>query len=224
MKFFIAFAALVAVAVAVPVNRPAVNDYAELEEIIAAINSPSTDPATAALLEQQLLEIVSAANPVAVGPAIIEEHEAAIIDRPLPSPVDISPVLIEPQPELIDLTPVVEEQPSLELRPPVKPEGVVVHETYASSPLVKIIVNVANPSDVATQEIIAPSPVQVIEAPEAEAVIIPEPIIMPSPVQIVEKPTIPIAIIEDVAAPLEPVAVGNPIFPAPVITIPEILN
>ncbi|MDK0634173.1 hypothetical protein P5E82_14985, partial [Clostridium perfringens] len=128
MKFFIAFAALVALSVAGPVTKPVNAELAQLEAIIAAINSPNTDPATAALLEQQLFDIISAVNPIDVGPVIIPEP---VIQ---PEPVDISPVIVAPQPD------------GGAVSNPIVPSPVVIGEIPAGAPapLVQIIVNIKN--------------------------------------------------------------------------------
>ncbi|XP_022116749.2 uncharacterized protein LOC110994433 [Pieris rapae] len=99
MKFFIAFAALTALAVAVPVQKPINHNEAHLQAILEAINSPHTDPATAALLEQQLESILGELKPIIdqspalveeadninIGPALLDEHE----------PISTDPALIE---------------------------------------------------------------------------------------------------------------------------------
>ncbi|XP_047509769.1 uncharacterized protein LOC125052778 isoform X2 [Pieris napi] len=99
MKFFIAFAALTALAVAVPVQKPINHDEAYLQAIMDAINSPHTDPATAALLEQQLESILAEQKPIIdpspilvdeaeninIGPAFVDENE----------PISTDPALIE---------------------------------------------------------------------------------------------------------------------------------
>uniref|UniRef100_A0A2A4IXU8 Uncharacterized protein n=1 Tax=Heliothis virescens TaxID=7102 RepID=A0A2A4IXU8_HELVI len=173
MKFFIAFAALVAVAVASPLSKPVNAELAELEAIIAAINSPSTDPATAELLEQQLFDIINAVNPIAVGPAIIPEPEIQ------PEPVDISPVIIAPQPDGGAVT------------NPIVPSPVVIGEIPAGSPapLVQIIVNIKN-ANTPVGPAIVPTPVDVVETP-VEPVDVVE--IAPVPVEpvIIETPVVP---------------------------------
>ncbi|CAH0695999.1 unnamed protein product [Spodoptera exigua] len=167
MKFFVAFVALVAITVASPVSKPVDHDLAHLEAIIAAINSPSTDPATAALLEQQLFDIVSAVSPVDVGPAIVPQPEQEPVEE---IAQDI------PQPDFGAVTnPVV---PSPVVVGPI-PEG-------APSPLVQIIVNINHASK--------PEPIPIGPVPEPVD-IVPEPVVEPEPVPVepvqVEVPSLP---------------------------------
>ncbi|XP_035434935.2 uncharacterized protein LOC118265824 [Spodoptera frugiperda] len=109
MKYFFVISLLVAVASARMV-KPTNSELAELEEIIAAINSPSTDPATAAALEEMLLDALGIKpEPVQVGPAVIDATHPisigpAIIDYPLPEgalveePIVPTPVIVAPAP------------------------------------------------------------------------------------------------------------------------------
>ncbi|XP_021183141.3 calphotin [Helicoverpa armigera] len=176
MKFFIAFAALVALAVASPVTKPVNAELAQLEAIIAAINSPNTDPATAALLEQQLFDIISAVNPIEVGPVIIPEPVIK------PEPVDISPVIVAPQPD------------GGAVSNPIVPSPVVIGEIPAGAPapLVQIIVNIKN-ANTPVGPAIVPTPVDVVDVVDVPV----EPVdvveVAPVPVEpvIVETPIIP---------------------------------
>ncbi|XP_047030704.1 calphotin-like [Helicoverpa zea] len=176
MKFIIAFAALVALAVAGPVTKPVNAELAQLEAIIAAINSPNTDPATAALLEQQLFDIISAVNPIDVGPVIIPEPVIK------PEPVDISPVIIAPQPD------------GGAVSNPIVPSPVVIGEIPAGAPapLVQIIVNIKN-ANTPVGPAIVPTPVDVVDVVDVPV----EPVdvveVAPVPVEpvIVETPIIP---------------------------------
>ncbi|XP_068620228.1 magnetosome-associated protein MamJ-like [Battus philenor] len=178
MKLFIAFALFAVAAAGVLPPALVASDNPEIQEIIAAIQSPSTDPATAAALEHQLLEILGLfkPEPIQVGPAIVEED----------SPISIGPAIIDfPLP---DGGAVTEVQPE-----PVQPAPVA---PAASAPLVQLILNVnapnfpGSPVSVESNPQPAPSPVQVIE----EAENLPEPIIVidrpivAEPVIVVENP------------------------------------
>ena len=196
MKFFIAFAALVAVAVATPVLKPETSEAAELEAIIAAIQSPNTDPATAGLLEELLEQIIGAVvnpEPIAVGPAIIENE-----------PISVGPAIIESQP--ISVGPAIIDfplpdggavsAPAETVVTPVEASPVVIGpmpEGASSAPLVQIIVNVNQAADSAT---IPVAPVVVPEAIEAV-----------DPVIVVENP-------------YEPISVGPAIVDFPIIAQP----
>lgn len=91
MKFFIVFALCVAAASARMIGPiSAVDEEDQLKEIIAAINSPSTDPATAASLQQMLNDLLGLNEhaPISVGPAIVDQFEPisvgpAIVDEPV---------------------------------------------------------------------------------------------------------------------------------------------
>ncbi|PZC83115.1 hypothetical protein B5X24_HaOG208588 [Helicoverpa armigera] len=83
MRFLIAFALIAAVASAAVRPTPAGAELAELQEIIAAIQSPSTDPATAAALEEMLLDVLGVKpEPVAVGPAITTGCFVKVLRKP----------------------------------------------------------------------------------------------------------------------------------------------
>ncbi|XP_068620230.1 magnetosome-associated protein MamJ-like [Battus philenor] len=161
MKLVIAFALFaVAAARVLPPALPVTSEDPEIQEIIAAIQSPSTDPATAAALELQLLEILGLfkPEPIQVGPAIVEEG----------SPISIGPAIVDfPLPDGAE----TEVQPE-----PAAPA--------ASAPLVQLILNVnapnfpGSPVSVESNPQPAPSPVQVVE--EAEN--------LPEPVIVVEQP------------------------------------
>lgn len=126
MKYFLAIALLVSVASARMVKpTPTSDDVAQIQEIIAAILNPSTDPATAVALEEMLLDVLGVKpEPVQVGPAFIDAPEetppspAAEVAAPTPksplvqiivninhasadvSPVDVGPAVIpRPVPE-----------------------------------------------------------------------------------------------------------------------------
>ncbi|XP_045537373.1 calphotin-like [Papilio machaon] len=200
MKFFVAFALLVAAASA-SILPPAViaSTNPEVQEILASIQSPSTDPATAAALEQLLLEVLGIAKPepIQVGPAIVDEYE----------PIHVGPAIVD-EFEPIHVGPAIVPFPI--------PDGGAVTEVEAtpvmpapsaSAPLVQIILNVNAAANVPGSPVVvetnpaAPTPVQVVE--EAE---------VPEPVIVVDQPVV-----------AEPVIVA-PVLPSPVVVLPDILN
>ncbi|KAF9424952.1 hypothetical protein HW555_000253 [Spodoptera exigua] len=199
MKFFVAFVALVAITVASPVSKPVDHDLAHLEAIIAAINSPSTDPATAALLEQQLFDIVSAVSPVDVGPAIVPQPEQEPVEE---IAQDV------PQPDFGAVTnPVV---PSPVVVGPI-PEG-------APSPLVQIIVNInhaSKPEPIPIGPVVEPEPVDIVEVEPVPVQVVD---VKPEPVDIVPEP-----VVEPEPVPVEPVQVEVPTLPEPAV-LPDELN
>ncbi|XP_026743436.1 calphotin-like [Trichoplusia ni] len=95
MKYFVAIALIAAVASATYVRpTPVSAELAEIQEIVAAINSPSTNPATAAALEEMLWDVLGVnPEPISVGPAIVD---FPIAPAPVvnPTPVAPSPVSI----------------------------------------------------------------------------------------------------------------------------------
>ncbi|XP_073953152.1 uncharacterized protein isoform X2 [Choristoneura fumiferana] len=203
MKFAIAFAAFVAVAVASPYLKPIDTSLAELEAIVTAIQSPSTDPATAALLEQQLAELLEAhlpspaPAPVVIDPAPITIGPA-IIDFPLP---DGGAVTAEPNPAVVEPSPAA-----------VVPAPVVVGDVDGS-PLVQIIVNINS----ANSGAVAGAPAAVSPAPAAPPTVVPSPVVvLPTPVHVAEPAPV-------VIAP-EPIQIGNPIIPEPIVLLPDTLN
>ncbi|XP_026763165.1 uncharacterized protein LOC113521725 [Galleria mellonella] len=213
MKSFVALVALVAVAVAVPAHKPTVSDDAQLAAVIAAIQSPSTDPATAALLEQQLAQILGL-EPISVGPALVDPEPIVVSPPIVNPPVVVSPPVVEPpvaQPPVVVLPP-----PAPAPQPAPQPES-------NSSPLVQIILNinqaesgpVSVPPGVALVPEIIGEPVQIVEAPEVV-----------DPVQIVEAPAVvdPVNVVDGPAGPVEPIIVAPPIISTPVITLPDQLN
>ncbi|KAJ8717364.1 hypothetical protein PYW08_005763 [Mythimna loreyi] len=205
MKFFLAFVLIASVASAAVRPSPiATAEMAELQEIIAAIQSPSTDPATAAALEDMLLDILGL-KPVDVGPVIINPVEG----------ISVGPAIIPfPLPDGGEVTAVEE---------PVAPAPVVVAPAptpSASSPLVQIIVNVnqaasspvaVSPVDIVAPEI-QPEPVQVVDvAAEPE----PSPISPPIAVN-------PIVVNPEVSEPIPP-PISPPIAVHPIGVIPAVM-
>lgn len=90
MQFLFVFTICVAAASARMIGPiSALDDQEQLKEIIAAINSPNTDPATAASLQDMLNELLGLNEhvPISVGPAIVDELTPisvgpAIVDEP----------------------------------------------------------------------------------------------------------------------------------------------
>ncbi|CAH1640386.1 unnamed protein product [Spodoptera littoralis] len=166
MKYFLAIALLVSVASAGMVKpTPGSNEVAQIQEIIAAILNPNTDPATAVALEEMLLDVLGVKpEPVAIGPAII--------DYPLP-----------------EEAPVVPPSPAAEVAAPVPKSPlvqIIVNINHASADVSPVDLGpaiiprpVPEPGHI---EDIVPEPVHVVDAaPEpVEPVIIGEPI-LPSP-------------------------------------------
>uniref|UniRef100_A0A2A4K4U9 Uncharacterized protein n=1 Tax=Heliothis virescens TaxID=7102 RepID=A0A2A4K4U9_HELVI len=208
MRFLIAFALIAAVASAAVRPTPAAAELAELQEIIAAIQSPSTDPATAAALEEMLLDVLGVKpEPIAVGPAIVDAGS---------EPISVGPAIIDfPLP---DGGAVVEE-------PVVVPAPAVIEPApaAASTPLVQIILNInqaaAEASPIAVNpavvpEAIQPTPVHVVDS-------------IAEPVQVVEVapvPAEPVQVVEAAPVPVEPVVIGTPVLPEAAVVLPEELN
>ncbi|XP_026763433.1 calphotin-like [Galleria mellonella] len=202
MKYFVILA-LVATVASAAVNRPIKPTVvpSEIQEIIAAINNPSTDPATAAALEQLLLDFYGVeGSPISVGPVIVENPEL--------EPISVDPVIVDP---------VI-----------VNPSPVAVPES-SSAPLVQLILNinqvqpgpVAVPPSVAVVPEIVGEPVQIVDsAPETVQVV------DSLPVQIVESPAAvdPVQVVESAPTPIEPIIVATPVLPSPVVPLPAQLN
>ncbi|XP_026763449.2 cytadherence high molecular weight protein 3-like isoform X2 [Galleria mellonella] len=149
MKFFVALVAVVAVAVASPVSRSRINNN-QLAAIIEAIQSPLTDPSTAALLEQQLQQILESLESISVGPVIVNPAPEPIVVgpgviefpviEPSPEPIVVSPPIVDPP--VVVSPPVVEPptaQPPVVVLPPPAPEPEV---ESSSAPLVQLILNI----------------------------------------------------------------------------------
>ncbi|XP_022814072.1 actin cytoskeleton-regulatory complex protein PAN1-like [Spodoptera litura] len=222
MKYFIAIALLAAVASAGMIKpTPVGAELAELQEIVAAINSPSTDPATAAALEQMLLDALGIKpEPVDVGPAIIEADShpisvgPAIIDFPLPDGGVVAEEPIVPSPVIVAPAPVAEVAPV----------------AAASTPLVQIILNINQASAEASPIAVGPAvaPEAIVPEPVHVVDVAPEPVhvveVAPEPVQVIEVAPEPVQVIEAAPVPVEPVVIGVPILPEAVVALPEALN
>ncbi|XP_026743412.1 actin cytoskeleton-regulatory complex protein PAN1-like [Trichoplusia ni] len=212
MKFFVAFVALVAVAVASPLVKPVSSDIEALEAIVAAINSPNTDPATAALLEEQLQDVLGSLDlhPISVGPAIVLPEPIAVGPAIIPEPISVGPAIVDfPLPEGA-LAPIVAPSPVAII------DGPAPVSDSSSAPLVQIILNInqASAGSVPVDAVIGHEPVQVVETA-------PIPV---EPVQVVEISPEPVQVVEVAPVPAEPVIIGVPVIPSPAITLPEELN
>jgi len=237
MKYFIAISLLVAVASAGMV-KPVGSELAELQEIIAAINSPSTDPATAAALEEMLLDVLGIKpEPVDIGPAIIDAGH---------HPISIGPAIIDyPLPDgALAEEPVV---PGPAVVAPVPAEVAPVAPAAPAAPLVQIVLNInqaaADASPVAVGPAInRPTPESSVPAgpainrptpeasvpagpainrptPEASLPVLPIGVVAPGAV----KPTKPVFVLPEAGVspvrPVKPVfvipeAVGSPVKPS----------
>ncbi|KAJ2948320.1 hypothetical protein O0L34_g7558 [Tuta absoluta] len=234
MKFLVAFALIVAVASAgVARNNFIDKDVQQIGQIIAAIESPSTDPATGLLLEQMLLEMLGQDGhiPVAVGPAIVEGIKP-IVPSPVgviggPSPISVGPAIIGGvNPIAVGPAPIegffpIAPAPVVEAPTPVAPAPVAEVPAPAapaqSSSLIQIIVNVN------AQNAEGVKPVSVNE-PEMVA---PAPVVNPTPVGVVEgaapvvpgpTPIAPAPVVLPAPAPVESVVPAPaPVAPAPVV-------
>ncbi|CAG5029671.1 unnamed protein product [Parnassius apollo] len=141
MKYFIAHALFASMASPSIIPPPViVIDNPEIQEIVAAIQSPS---ATVAVLEQMLLDILglNQPEPIEVGPAIVDN----------PEPISIEPTIIDFP--LSDGGAVTEAHPA-----PMMPASVA---PSAGAPLVQIILNIKSTSDVA----VSPVAIETIPSP-----------------------------------------------------------
>ncbi|XP_045777858.1 uncharacterized protein LOC123875853 [Maniola jurtina] len=195
MKYFVVFALCVAAASAFVVPPTVTGmDVAEIQEIIDSIYHPSTDPATAAALEQMLLEILGINKPVNV-----EENEIV--------PIDVGPAIID---ESIIVEPGQnEELTPIDTSPAIIDESIVSEPANYRPPLVQVIVNVN--ANVPGNAVVVEQPEQtiVVDKPEVEDVVA------------VDMPEVPEEIIvAPVIIPEEPVEVPTPVIVAPIETIP----
>ncbi|CAG4947713.1 unnamed protein product [Colias eurytheme] len=177
MKFFVVFAAFVAVAIAGPVRV----DDSQLQTIMNAINSPHTHPATAALLQDQLDAILDSIKPipVEVGPAVVDEYE----------PISVGPAIIDEY-EPISVGPaIIDEYEPISVGPALIDGPIPDPAAVSGTPLVQVIVNVNTPSkpveDISTGPAlidfdpapIQPDPVIVVDHPELEPAQIGQPVL-----------------------------------------------
>ncbi|XP_075981491.1 uncharacterized protein LOC142980079 isoform X1 [Anticarsia gemmatalis] len=229
MKFFLVFALVAAVASATFTKPAALSgEAAEIQEIIAAINNPATNPATAAALEQMLQDILG----VKPDPVIVVDEAPAndfvdifpVVDPVAPSEdfVDIFPVLdsVAPAPAAASSTPLVQiilniNQAAAESSP-VAP--VVVPEAADIISPVEIVDNfpVVDPVIIDNFPVVNPvSPVQVVDVSPVQVVDV-------SPVQVVD--VSPVQVVDAAPVAVEPVNIGTPVIPSPAVNLPESLN
>ncbi|XP_061384285.1 uncharacterized protein LOC133320311 [Danaus plexippus] len=208
MKFFIVFAVCVAAASArFIVPDVAAAEAAEIKDIIAAIQHPSTDPATAAALQQLLDSLLNnQESPIDVGPVIIDEDSPidvgpVIIDED--SPIDVGPVIID-EDSPIDVGPVIIDEDSPIDVGPVIIDDSSVGPSPSVSPLVQIIINVNSNAN-------KPQPGPVIDD-ESDAHIPDQPVIIVDEPEIIEEPVVPEQVIV------------VPVDPNPAAVLPETLN
>ncbi|XP_050352501.1 uncharacterized protein LOC126774891 [Nymphalis io] len=134
MKFFVAFVAFVAVAAAMPHQKPTSSFDADLQAIIEAINHPSTDPASAALLQEQLDTILGLLKPeeepISVAPVIVDEAVSAESSSLVQIIINVKPG-VAGNPVVVESSPVIIPRPipveTIE-GPEVNPEPVIVVE------------------------------------------------------------------------------------------------
>ncbi|KAJ0174008.1 hypothetical protein K1T71_010154 [Dendrolimus kikuchii] len=223
MKFFVAIALIATMASAAVIGPTLVSEeIAQIQEVIAAIQSPSTDPATAAALEAMLQDIFGLnPEPVIVGPAVVD------IDS---SPISVGPALVDfPLPDGGAVT-----APEAVVAPPViEPSPVVIGELEAGqpSPLVQVIINVnsasgspapaPSPADSAIVDEAA-DPIHVVDQVAEPVIVVESPTVL-EPVQVAE-PVIVEPVIVGTPVVVEPVVIGTPIIPAPAVVLPEELN
>ncbi|XP_045485323.1 uncharacterized protein LOC110994454 isoform X2 [Pieris rapae] len=213
MKFLIVFA-LIAVASAVPLNRISA---AEIEEIISAINSPSTNPATATALQQMLHDLLGGhgLDDISAGPAIIDETPALI---------DTNPALVEEHEDISVGPALVEEHEDISVGP------AIIEDQPASvkAPFVQVVINVdASAGDVTVDQVynpenpaLIPSPVEIIDGSQPE--------LIPDNINVIENEIIPdpILIVENPKPELdaENINIGTPLIPDGAVILPETLN
>ncbi|XP_064073809.1 uncharacterized protein LOC113403249 [Vanessa tameamea] len=151
MKFFVVFALCVAAATANVISPIVVSDEAaEIQQIIDAINHPSTDPATAALLEQMLNEVLGLTKPepIDVGPAIVEdEYESISVGPAIVNPeINNSPLVqivinVKPgsgNPVVVEGMPEVAPTPVIVVENPVAPDPVIVAPVIIPEPVITL--------------------------------------------------------------------------------------
>ncbi|XP_047511578.1 uncharacterized protein LOC125053969 isoform X2 [Pieris napi] len=213
MKFLIVLA-VIAVASAVPLNRISAS---EIDEIISAINSPSTNPATAAALEQMLHDLLGGhgLDEISAGPAIIDES---------PVLIDTNPALVEEHEDISVGPALIEEHEDISVGP------ALIEDQPASvkAPLVQVIINVdASAGDVTVDQVynpenpaLIPSPVEIIDGSQPE--------LIPDNINVIENEIIPdaISIVENPKPELEAenINVDTPLIPDGAVILPDILN
>ncbi|XP_022116774.2 uncharacterized protein LOC110994454 isoform X1 [Pieris rapae] len=226
MKFLIVFA-LIAVASAVPLNRISA---AEIEEIISAINSPSTNPATATALQQMLHDLLGGhgLDDISAGPAIIDETPALIDTNPAlveeHEDISVGPALVEEHEDISVGPALVEEHEDISVGP------AIIEDQPASvkAPFVQVVINVdASAGDVTVDQVynpenpaLIPSPVEIIDGSQPE--------LIPDNINVIENEIIPdpILIVENPKPELdaENINIGTPLIPDGAVILPETLN
>ncbi|XP_047511570.1 uncharacterized protein LOC125053969 isoform X1 [Pieris napi] len=226
MKFLIVLA-VIAVASAVPLNRISAS---EIDEIISAINSPSTNPATAAALEQMLHDLLGGhgLDEISAGPAIIDESPVLIDTNPAlveeHEDIAVGPALIEEHEDISVGPALIEEHEDISVGP------ALIEDQPASvkAPLVQVIINVdASAGDVTVDQVynpenpaLIPSPVEIIDGSQPE--------LIPDNINVIENEIIPdaISIVENPKPELEAenINVDTPLIPDGAVILPDILN
>ncbi|XP_047511559.1 uncharacterized protein LOC125053963 [Pieris napi] len=239
MKFLIVLA-VIAVASAVPLNRISAS---EIDEIISAINSPSTNPATAAALEQMLHDLLGGhgLDEISAGPAIIDESPVLIDTNPAlveeHEDIAVGPALIEEHEDIAVGPALIEEHEDISVGPALIEEhedisvGPALIEDQPASvkaPLVQVIINVdASAGDVTVDQVynpenpaLIPSPVEIIDGSQPE--------LIPDNINVIENEIIPdaISIVENPKPELEAenINVDTPLIPDGAVILPDILN
>ncbi|XP_022817301.1 uncharacterized protein KIAA0754-like [Spodoptera litura] len=226
MKFLLSFAAVIAVAVAVPAHRGLVpvgpaGPVPAPELVPVGPAGPVPAPEAPEVFEPIAIgpAIIDSFQPIAIGPAVIDSFEPiaigpAIIDADS-HPISVGPAIIDfPLPD----AGVVAEEPVVPGPAIVAPAPVA--EVASGTPLVQIILNINQASAEASPIAVGPA-----VAPEA---IVPEPVhvvdVAPEPVHVVEVAPEPVQVVEAAPVPVEPVVIGVPILPEAVVALPEALN
>ncbi|XP_031765801.2 calphotin-like [Galleria mellonella] len=225
MKYFVALIALVAAAAAIPAHKPALSDDDQLAAIIEAIHSPTTNPATAALLQQQLQQLFGIES-IDVGPALVEEPSPIVVN---PEPIVVGPPVISPpvvNPPVVSppvVTPPVISPPVVE--PPVVVSPPEVEPPVAQPPVV-VLPPVVEPP-VAQPPVVALPPLAPEAQPESSSVPLVQIILNINQAQSGDVAVPPgVAILPEIIDndSVEPIVAAPPVLPAPVITLPETLN
>ncbi|KAG7301627.1 hypothetical protein JYU34_014604 [Plutella xylostella] len=199
MKFLIAFALIAVASAAIIRPAPIEAEIAELQQIIAAIQSPNTDPATAAALEAMLLE--SLALPVGAQPVV----GPTFVDFPTPDGGAVSEA-VSASSASDNKTPLV--QIILNIQ---KPEDVALESPVATpvSPLPTPASPLPTPAPVPGVVLPAPTPITVVEAAPSPITVVeaaPSPITVveaaPSPITVVEAAPSPITVVEAAPSPI----------------------
>ncbi|XP_028044373.1 36.4 kDa proline-rich protein-like [Bombyx mandarina] len=176
MKYFVVLA-LIAVSLTAYIKpAPVSAEHAELQAIIDAINSPSTDPATATTLAEIFYSFLrTSPQPIHIGPEIIDfplPDGGAVSEpvKPTPSPAVVGPVALSQSSPLVQLIVICSR------RSPTAAGG------YAPGPVVDSVE-------------IVPEPVIIVE--ETEVPEIPDPVIV-DPTPVVPEPVNQLVVIVEI--------------------------